>query len=285
EPDALALLCSLLWFGASCAGVEGFARQLLSLSQRYAAEHDPPPAWSGRGMFGRGTGRPYPPADSSVPPSWRGLPQVMGTVALLWRSREPPPCATGDARERLGRAALRWTYPCYGAGLHDGPIITDKVNEMWGTDMTQTITIGEGRAYVFVAVEHANSEVIGIHAARSANRFEALEPVRQGVHRCFGAIAPGVACGLKLRHDHGSNYMSGDFQNEIACLGIEASPSFVREPEGNGVAERFIRTLKENLLWVRTFDTIEELRAALVEFAWHYNETWLVARHGYRNPA
>jgi putative transposase len=38
---------------------------------------------------------------------------------------------------------------------------------------------------------------------------------------------------LKLRHDHGSNYMSGDFQDEIECLGIEASPSFVRQPEGN----------------------------------------------------
>ena len=36
---------------------------------------------------------------------------------------------------------------------------------------------------------------------------------------------------------------------------------------------------------VRTFDTIEELRAVLVEFARHYNETWLVARHGYRTPA
>ena len=168
---------------------------------------------------------------------------------------------------------------------HDGTIITDKLNEMWGTDMTQTITVREGRANVFVTVEHANSEVVGIHASRSANRFEALEPVRQGVHRCFGAIAPGVARGLKLRHDHGSNYMSGDFQDEIECLGIEASPSFVREPEGNGVAERFIRTLKENLLWVRTFDTIEELRVALVEFATRYNETWLVARHGYRTPA
>jgi hypothetical protein len=44
------------------------------------------------------------------------------------------------------------------------------------------------------------------------------------------------------------------------------------------------RTLKENLLWVRTFDTIEELRAALVDFAIRYNETWLVARHGYRTP-
>ena len=117
---------------------------------------------------------------------------------------------------------------------HDGTIVSDKVNEMWGTDMSQTVTLEEGRAYVFVAVEHANSEIVGIHAARSANQFEALEPVRQGVHRCFGAIAPGVARGLKLRHDHGSN-------------------SFVRQPEGNGVAERFIRTLKENLLWVRTF--------------------------------
>ena len=165
------------------------------------------------------------------------------------------------APHRVGRTETK---------LHDGTIVTDKVNEMWGTDMTQTITVREGRANVFVAVEHANSEVVGIHASRSANRFEALEPVRQAVHRCFGAIAPGVARGLKLRHDHGSNYMSGDFQNEIKCLGIEASPSFVREPQGNGVAERFIRTLKENLLWVRTFDTIEELRAALIEFARHY---------------
>ena len=163
----------------------------------------------------------------------------------------------------------------------DETTVSDKVNDIWGTGMS----LEEGRADVFVAVEHANSEIVGIHAARSANRFEALEPVRQGVHRCFGSIAPGVARGLKLRHDHGSNYMSGDFQDEIKCLGIEASPSFVRAPEGNGVAERFIRTLKENLLWVRTFKTIEELRAELVAFARRYNETWLVARHGYKTPA
>ncbi len=45
------------------------------------------------------------------------------------------------------------------------------------------------------------------------------------------------------------------------------------------------RMLTENLLWVRTFKTIEELRAALVAFARRYNETWLVARHGYKSPA
>ena len=200
---------------------------------------------------------------AGVRASPRRVRRVMGENGLL-------------ASHRAGRAEAK---------AHDGTIITDRVNEMWGTDMTQTVTFGEGRAYVFVAVEHANSEIVGIHASRSANRFEALEPVRQGVNRCFGAIAPGVARGLKLRHDHGSNYMSGDFQDEIKCLGIEASPSFVREPEGNGVAERFIRTLKENLLWVSTFNTIEDLRVALVAFARLYNESWLVARHGYRSPA
>ena len=58
----------------------------------------------------------------------------------------------------------------------------------------------------------------------------------------------------------------------------------MRAPEGNGCAERFIRTLKENLLWVRTFDTVEELRLALLAFRDAYNTTWLIERHGFRTP-
>ena len=120
--------------------------------------------------------------------------------------------------------------------------------------MTETVTVADGRARVFVAVDHCSGECVGHHAAASGNRFEALEPIRQGVRRHFGAVNRNAAKGLALRHDHGSNYMSRDFQSEIRFLGIESSPSFVRQPEGNGVAERFIRTLKENFLWVHTFD-------------------------------
>ena len=166
----------------------------------------------------------------------------------------------------------------------DGTITAAAVDLMWGTDMAETVTLTEGRARVFVAVDHRSGECVGSHAAASGNRFEALEPVRQGVLRHFGDIGRGIAHGLALRHDHGSNYMSRDFQDEIRFLGLESSPSFVREPEGNGVAERFIRTLKENFLWVHTFNTIEELRCALQDFIAHYNATWLVARHGYRTP-
>jgi hypothetical protein len=75
------------------------------------------------------------------------------------------------------------------------------------------------------------------------------------------------------------------YQRELAFLGINSSPAFVREPEGNGCVERFIRTLKENLLWVRRFGTIEELRLALHAFQATYNQTWIVERHGYQTPA
>src|SRR5438477_8079296 len=74
-------------------------------------------------------------------------------------------------------------------------------------------------------------------------------------------------------------------QKELEFLGIESSPAFVRAPEGNGCAERFIRTLKENLLWVRTFETVEELRQALLHFREIYNSTWLIERHGFITPA
>ena len=43
--------------------------------------------------------------------------------------------------------------------------------------------------------------------------------------------------------------------------------------------------LKENLLWVRRFDTIEELRLALQTFKETYNWNWIIERHGYRTPA
>jgi transposase InsO family protein len=170
-----------------------------------------------------------------------------------------------------------------GPRAHDGTIIPGAVDVMWGTDLTTAVT-GEGQAAVFVALDHCSAECVGIHAARHANRFEALEPVRQGVRRHFGGFAEDIARGLALRHDHGSQYVSHDFQREIAFLGIESSPAFVRAPEGNGCAERFIRTLKENLLWVRTFDTVEELRTALLDFRETYNATWLIQRHGFRPP-
>jgi putative transposase len=180
------------------------------------------------------------------------------------------------AHQRAGRPR--------GARAHDGTITTDQVDLMWGSDLTSVMT-GEGQAAVFVAVDHCSAECVGLHASRRADRFQALEPVRQGVRERFGGFAKGVAGGLALRHDHGSQYVSHHFQSEIRFLGVASSPAFVRQPEGNGCAERFIRVLKENLLWVRRFATVEELRLALRAFRQTYNQSWIIERHGYKTPA
>jgi hypothetical protein len=79
--------------------------------------------------------------------------------------------------------------------------------------------------------------------------------------------------------------MSDHFRKELAFLGIESSPAFVRVPEGNGCAEHLIRTLRENLLWVTTFETIKALRRALLAFRHTYNTTWLIERHGFVTQA
>jgi putative transposase len=144
-------------------------------------------------------------------------------------------------------APTRQGHP-HGPKAHDGTIIPAQVDTMWGTDMTATCTRQEGQVAMFIAVDHDSAECMGIHAAKQGTRFEALEPIRPGVRTACGALGQDIAHGLLLRHDHGSQYMSHVFQEELRFLGITSSPAFVREPEGNGCAERFIRTLKENLL-------------------------------------
>ena len=167
---------------------------------------------------------------------------------------------------------------------HAGTIVTEAPNQMWGTDATATSTEAEGAVTIFAAIDHCTAECVGIHAVKKATRFEALEPIRQGINEHFGAFAAGAAAGLCLRHDHGSVYRSDDFQKEIRFLGIEPSPAFVRQPEGNGCIERFFRTLKEQLLWIRRFRDLGELRAALFDFRDRYNQNWILERLNYRTP-
>ena len=196
--------------------------------------------------------------------SMRRVLRVMRAAELLAPSRQPEPVVE---------------HP------HDGTIVTDRPNVMWGTDATAAVTLVDGAVTIFAAIDHCTAECVGIHAARHGDRFEALEPVRQGVRDHFGSLGPAIADGLALRHDHGSVYLSADFQTEITFFGMTSSPAFVRQPEGNGCIERFFRTLKEQLLWVRHFSTVEELRQALIAFKETYNREWLIARLGYRSPA
>ncbi len=58
--------------------------------------------------------------------------------------------------------------------------------------------------------------------------------------------------------DHGTQYLSDHFTNQIKFWGIHPSYSFVAAPQGNGVVERFNRTLKEQVIHGRVYRNLDE---------------------------
>ena len=126
----------------------------------------------------------------------------------------------------------RWGFRGEGyRKVHDGTIVTDVPNDVWGTGVTMTWTRQDGYVWVFLAVDHCNSQLIGAHASIFGPRYEALEPIRQAVREHVGEVEQDGAGGIALRHDHGSQYMSRVFQQdlrfleELRFLGISSTPA------------------------------------------------------------
>lgn len=167
---------------------------------------------------------------------------------------------------------------------HDGQITTDAPNVMWGSDGTKVKTVEDGWVWIFTVAEHWNTECLGWHVCKVGDRFAALEPVMQAVRNVYGSLSEGIARGLKLRIDNGSQYTSDYFLQQVRYWGVESSFGLVRQPETNGVAERFHRTLKEQVIEGRVFNTVDEVRRAVKLFVEVYNEKWLVAKREYQSP-
>ena len=80
--------------------------------------------------------------------------------------------------------------------------------------------------------------------------------------------------------DHGSQYLSDHFLKQIRYWGIHPSFGFVEEPETNGVAERWNRTLKEQAIHGRVLQNLEDVRAVRAAFVERYNQTWRLEKLG-----
>ncbi len=170
------------------------------------------------------------------------------------------------------------------ARLHDGKITVDVPDTLWATDATEGHTRLQGRCAVFVIVDHATGE-LWFDAAARMDRWAAADLLREVTTERFGSVAQAVAAGLALRYDGGPCFRSDHYQAEIDFLGIARSPAYHYEPETNGCAEKAIQTLKEQILWIERFDTLDELRAHVRRFGHDFNEHWPLKRHGYRTPA
>lgn len=180
--------------------------------------------------------------------------------------------------------APRRLGPPNGNPAHDGRIITERPNEMWGTDATRFYTGQDGWCWFFGAIDHYTDEVVGWHVAKRGDRWAALQPLRDGVQTLFGSFAKDIARGLQIRCDWGPQYIAAAWIAEVHWLGMTISPSFVGEPQCNGVAERFMRTLKEQCLYLHQFESLDQARQIIGAFIQRYNHDWLIERLGHRTP-
>jgi transposase InsO family protein len=155
--------------------------------------------------------------------------------------------------------------------------------------------VGEGHRTVWARLRRrgmCTSRKRVLRLTREAGLLAPTARVRKRAQRLHdGTITVGVPDTLWATdasegwtEEGGSCFRSEHYQVEIDHLGIARSPAYHYEPETNGCAEKFIQTLKEQVLWIERFDTFEQLRAAVRKFTVTYNHEWLLEHHSYRTP-
>ena len=77
--------------------------------------------------------------------------------------------------------------------------------------------------------------------------------------------------GFELRSDHGPQYTGSDCEDLCETWHLEHTFAPVGRPTGNALAERFIQTLKVELIWTRDWQSLAELREAVVRWLHVYN--------------
>lgn len=154
-----------------------------------------------------------------------------------------------------------------------------KPKEWWGIDMTKVMT-DSGWAYVVIVLDWYTKKIAGHHSGKIATSREWLEALETGLTR---ELPRGVrGHGLKLMIDNGSQPTSLSIMK--ACSNLEVHQAFTsyNNPKGNAVTERMIRTMKEELIWLREWESERELSLELDKWVQYYNRNCLHSAHGYR---
>jgi len=155
-------------------------------------------------------------------------------------------------------------------------------NQWWGIDMTKVMVEGYGFLYVVVVLDWYSKKIVGHYAGEEAKSFHWLEALDKGVNRQFPFGINGS--GLHLMSDNGSQPTSLSFMKACRELGIDQAFTSYNNPKGNADTERVIRTMKEELLWLREWTSPQELTKELSLWVESYNQNYLHSTLGYKTP-
>lgn len=155
--------------------------------------------------------------------------------------------------------------------LRRGHVVVPESNRRWATDLTTTWTAQEGTVALVPVIDCGDRVVFDIAITKSQESPAVLAPVERSLEEAFGSPA-AVPEGLELRSDHGPQYTGSDCEDLCKKWHLDHTFAPVGRPTGNAVAERFIQTLKVELIWTRDWTSIEELREAVEQWLHVYND-------------
>ena len=155
-------------------------------------------------------------------------------------------------------------------------------NEWWGIDMTKIAVESFGWVYLVVVLDWYTKKVVGYHIGLQSTAAHWLQALDMAVNRQFPNGVRGAE--LHLMSDNGSQPTAVRFMATCGLLGIAQAFTSYSNPKGNADTERFIRTLKEECLWLRIWTSPFEVAQAAEAWFTSYNTGYLHSSLGYRTP-
>jgi transposase InsO family protein len=158
----------------------------------------------------------------------------------------------------------------------------ERPGEWWGIDMTKVMVSDFGWMYIAVVLDWYTKKIVGYYAGMQCRSKHWLEALEEGVKKQFPEGVRGQ--GLHLMSDNGSQPTSLSFMRACRCLDIKQAFTSYGNPKGNADTERVFRTMKEELLWLREWQSPFELTDALKNWISYYNTEYLHSALGYKSP-
>lgn len=200
----------------------------------------------------------------------QGIPASASRIRRVMKSEGLMRCAAPNRTRRLARAR----YPAVGR------IITTQPNVTWGMDCAQVQCLGS-LLYLYFVIEHWNSECLGWNLSQNPGPGSEFDAIQSALNH----LGLDRASGVSLRLDHWKGFREADFLRLLREVEIEPYLTFPMRPWQNGVAERFVRTIKEQVFDRVRNSSYNEAMMAIASFIDLYNQLWLLQRLGYRSPA
>jgi transposase InsO family protein len=163
------------------------------------------------------------------------------------------------------------------ANLARDLVLTD-VDQLWVADITY-IRLPREFVYLAVVLDAFSRRVIGWALDRHMTTALTLQALLLALNR--RQIQPGL-----IHHsDRGVQYAAADYVSLLFKHQIRISMSRTGNPYDNAKAERFMRTLKYEEVYLSDYQNLAEARASIRRFLEHvYNRQRLHSALGYRPP-